>query len=74
MNHVRFCSAIPCIGDKVQEGTFYFLSKSLVISIILGWEGWRLVPPRVPVLESNVMSGPEKIRSRGQWSHIVTDA
>ena len=22
----------------------------------------------VPVLESNVMSGPEKIRSRGQWS------
>ena len=27
---------------------------------------------RVPVLESNVMSGPEKIRSRGQWSHIVS--
>ena len=27
---------------------------------------------RVPVLESNVMSGSEKIRSRGQWSHIVS--
>ena len=26
----------------------------------------------VPVLESSVMSGPEKIRSRGQWSHIVS--
>ena len=37
-----------------------------------------MVMARVPVLESNVMSGPEKIRSRGQCSHIlsgiVTDA
>ena len=23
---------------------------------------------------SNVMSGPEKIRSRGSWSHIVSKA
>ena len=29
---------------------------------------------RVPILESNVMSGPEKIRSRGSWSHIVSKA
>ena len=28
----------------------------------------------VPVLESSVMSGPEKIRSRGSWSHIVSKA
>ena len=26
----------------------------------------------VPVLESSVMSGPEKIRSRDPWSHIVS--
>ena len=26
----------------------------------------------VPVLESSVMGGPEKNRSRGQWSHIVS--
>ena len=26
----------------------------------------------VPVLESSVMGGPEKTRSRGQWSHIVS--
>ena len=31
-------------------------------------------PARVPILESNVMSGPEKIRSRGSWSHIVSKA
>ena len=30
--------------------------------------------PSVPVLESSVMSGPEKIRSRGSWSHIVSKA
>ena len=29
---------------------------------------------RVPILESNVMSGPRKIRSRGSWSHIVSKA
>ena len=28
----------------------------------------------VPVLESSIMSGPEKIRSRGSWSHIVSKA
>ena len=28
----------------------------------------------VPVLESSVMGGPEKIRSRGSWSHIVSKA
>ena len=28
--------------------------------------------PSVPVLESSVMSGPEKIRSRDPWSHIVS--
>ena len=30
--------------------------------------------PSVPVLESSVKSGPEKIRSRGSWSHIVSKA
>ena len=33
-----------------------------------------VVYTRVPILESNVMSGPEKIRSRGSWSHIVSKA
>ena len=33
-----------------------------------------LEPVGVPVLESSVMSGPEKIRSRGSWSHIVSNA
>ena len=33
-----------------------------------------LVLSSVPVLESSVMSGPEKIRSRGSWSHIVSKA
>ena len=33
-----------------------------------------LLQTRVPILESNVMSGPEKIRSRGSWSHIVSKA
>ena len=31
-----------------------------------------LVPASVPVLESSVLSGPEKIRSRDPWSHIVS--
>ena len=31
-----------------------------------------LVPVSVPVLESSVLSGPEKIRSRDPWSHIVS--
>ena len=34
----------------------------------------RVPSTRVPILESNVMSGPEKIRSRGSWSHIVSKA
>ena len=33
---------------------------------------FRLHEPSVPVLESSVMGGPEKNRSRGQWSHIVS--
>ena len=36
------------------------------------FRGTHLVRTSVPVLESSVMSGPEKIRSRGQWSHIVS--
>ena len=39
------------------------------LSLLRKYTG-TLVLPRVPVLESNVLSGPEKIRSRGQWSHI----
>ena len=37
-------------------------------------ELYSVVANRVPILESNVMSGPEKIRSRGSWSHIVSKA
>ena len=33
-----------------------------------------LAASSVPVLESSAMSGPEKIRSRGSWSHIVSKA
>ena len=43
---------------------------SIIIDDKLGW----LDHIRVPILESNVMSGPEKIRSRGSWSHIVSKA
>ena len=32
----------------------------------------ELVCGSVPVLESSVLSGPEKIRSRDPWSHIVS--
>ena len=31
-----------------------------------------IIAPSVPVLESSVLSGPEKIRSRDPWSHIVS--
>ena len=36
--------------------------------------GVNMVIASVPLLESSVMSGPDKIRSRGSWSHIVSKA
>ena len=50
----------------------YYKSSCLCIHQMAAHMLYSMVSTSVPVLESSVMSGPEKIRSRDPWSHIVS--
>ena len=70
------CVCVLYYGDHHDSDRMAVLvwSSRLAIIVFVNTTNLCIGLLRVPILESNVMSGPEKIRSRGSWSHIVSKA